>query len=425
MSYFANPLTDYSPQLEMGGSKTREAGFERSTSPLFGEDDEVELASEFLEVANERDLDRFIGELTDRASRSIDADFDGPVERDLGDIFKNIAKVVLPLAGGALGFFAGGPPGAALGSGLASTVGHALGLELEGLSPEDSEFEVAKQFVRFAGAALKNARDAGQTGDPAKRAHDAAMEAARTHAPGLTDIHDEAFVDSPAERPDRSAAPTLSRPKGERTMSNFERGQPGSSGGYAATRNGRGLSEEQQMDLASHLMELETEEEFENFLDDLISKGVKAVGGFIDSPTGQAVGHVLKDAAKKILPVVGTAIGGRFGGEAGAQIGGALGQAGADALEAEAEAEEREWEAANVFVRVAVNALDNAVNAPRSADPYELAHHAVHEAMRRHAPGAARAWRRRHHEGGARNGMQHHHTGHWVRDGHTITVYGI
>jgi hypothetical protein len=208
-------------------------------------------------------------------------------------------------------------------------------------------------------------------------------------------------------------------------MSNFERGQPGSSGGYAATRNGRGLSEEQQMNLASHLMELETEEEFENFLDDLISKGVKAVGGFIDSPTGQAVGHVLRDAAKKILPVVGTAVGGRFGGEAGAQIGGALGQAGADALEAEAEAEEREWEAANVFVRVAVDALDNAVNAPRSADPDELAHHAVHEAMRKHAPGAARAWRRRHHEGGAQNGMHHHHTGHWVRHGHTIVVHGI
>src|ERR1700683_3182847 len=112
MSFFANPLTDYSPQLEMGSSAPRGAGSERFTSPLFGEDDEVELASEFLEVANERDLDHFIGELTDRASSAIDADLDGPVERDLGDIFKNIAKGLLPLAGGARGFFAGGPPGA-------------------------------------------------------------------------------------------------------------------------------------------------------------------------------------------------------------------------------------------------------------------------------------------------------------------------
>jgi uncharacterized protein (DUF697 family) len=425
MSYFANPLTDYSPQLEMGGSAHPRAGSERSTSPVFGENEEVELASEFLEVASERDLDHFIRVLTDRASSAMDSDLDGPVERDLGGIFKDIAKVVLPLAGGALGFFAGGPPGAALGSGLASTVGHALGLELEGLSPEDSEFEVAKQFVRFAGAAVKNAQDAGPTGDPAKQANDAAMEAARLYAPGLIDLHGGPSGERSAEQHDGAGRSVLQRAKGESTMESFERGQPGSSRGYATTTNGRGLSEEQQMDLASQLMELETEEEFENFLDDLISKGVKAVGGFIDSPTGQAVGHVLKDAAKKLLPVAGTLVGGRFGGEPGAQIGGAIGSAVGDALEAEAEAEEREWEAANVFVRVAVDALDNAVHAPRNADPHELAHHAVAHAMRKHAPGAAREWLSRHHEGAARNGMRRHHTGHWVRHGHTIVVHGI
>ena len=46
-------------------------------------------------------------------------------------------------------------------------------------------------------------------------------------------------------------------------MPNFDRGQLGSSRDYAATTNppdGQGLSEEQQMDLASQLMELETEE---------------------------------------------------------------------------------------------------------------------------------------------------------------------
>ena len=70
VSYFANPLTDYSPQLETGGSAPRMAG--RSTSPVFGEDEELELASEFLEIANERDLDHFIGELMDRASSALD-----------------------------------------------------------------------------------------------------------------------------------------------------------------------------------------------------------------------------------------------------------------------------------------------------------------------------------------------------------------
>jgi uncharacterized protein (DUF697 family) len=424
MSYFANPLTDYSPQLETGGSDSLETGVGPSTATVFSEDEELELASEFLEVASELDLDHFIDELTGRASRAMNEDLDEPVERDLGSIFKSIAKVVLPLAGGAVGFFAGGPPGAALGSGLASTVGHALGLELEGLSPEDSEFEVAKQFVRFAGAAVKNAHDAGQTGDPAKQAREAVKEAARLHAPGLTDLHGELFVERQTKRPDRSGQTAPSqRKKGETTMESFERGQLGR--GYAASRRGHGLSEEEQTDLASQLMQLETEEEFENFLGDIISKGLKAAGGFINSPTGQAVGSALKDAAKTLLPVAGQAIGGYLGGAPGEQIGGALGSAASNLLEAEAEAEEQEWEAANVFVRVAVDTINNAADAPRDADPYHVAHHAVAEAMRRQAPHAASAWFNRHHEAAARNGMRRHHTGHWVRHGHTIVVHGI
>ena len=210
-------------------------------------------------------------------------------------------------------------------------------------------------------------------------------------------------------------------------MPNFDRGQLGSSRDYAATvnpREGGGLSEEEQMDLASQLMELETEEEFENFLGDVISKGLKAVGGFIDLPTGQAVGSALKDAAKTLLPVAGQAIGGYLGGGPGEQIGGALGSAASNLFEAEAEAEEQEWEAANVFVRVALDTINNAADAPRNADPHDVARHAVARAMRKHAPGAARAWFR-HHEGAARHGMRRHRTGHWVREGHTIVVHGI
>jgi uncharacterized protein (DUF697 family) len=427
MSYFANPLTDYSPQLETGGSVPLETGVVPSSATVFSEDEELELASEFLEVSSERDLDHFIDELTGRASRAMNEELDEPVERDLGSIFKSIAKVVLPLAGGAVGFFAGGPPGAALGSGLASTVGHALGLELEGLSPEDSEFEVAKQFVRFAGAAVKNARDAGSTGDPLKQAREAANEAARLHAPGLMDLHGELSGERKTKRPDRSeqTAPSQ-REKGETTMESFERGQLGSSRDYTASRReGRGLSEEEQMDLASQLMQLETEEEFENFLGDIISKGLKAAGGFIDSPTGQAVGSALKDAAKTLLPVAGQAVGGYLGGAPGEQIGGALGSAASNLFEAEAEVEEQEWEAANVFVRVAVDTINNAADAPRNADPHHVAHRAVAEAMRRQAPHAASAWFNRHHEAAARNGMRRHHTGHWVRHGHTIVVHGI
>ena len=70
------------------------------------------------------------------------------------------------------------------------------------------------------------------------------------------------------------------------------------------------LSDAEEMQLAADLMELQTEEEFENFLTDLISGIAKAAGGFLNSSAGKALGGLLKGAAKKLLPVAGTAIGG-------------------------------------------------------------------------------------------------------------------
>jgi hypothetical protein len=65
--------------------------------------------------------------------------------------------------------------------------GNALGLELEGLSQEDREFEAARQFVRFAGETVKNALEAPPNTNPFAAAKTAAVEAAREHAPGLLD----------------------------------------------------------------------------------------------------------------------------------------------------------------------------------------------------------------------------------------------
>jgi hypothetical protein len=100
-------------------------------------------------------------------------------------VLKTAASNALPLAGTALGGFVGGPLGAQIGGGLASMAGSALGLELEGLSPEDREYEASKQFVKFAGETVKSALQAAPNADPAAVAKAAAAEAARTHAPGL------------------------------------------------------------------------------------------------------------------------------------------------------------------------------------------------------------------------------------------------
>src|SRR5215831_4837710 len=91
-------------------------------------------------------------------------------------------------------------------------------------------------------------------------------------------------------------------------------------------QGGRVFSEAQEMELASELLEVNSEAELERFLGDLISKAGKAVGSFVSSPTGQALGGMLKSAAGKLIPAAGSAIGGYFGGPTGAQIGGQLAQ---------------------------------------------------------------------------------------------------
>jgi hypothetical protein len=60
-----------------------------------------------------------------------------------------------------------------------------FGLELEGMSPQDQEYEVARRIVRLAGAATQQAVAAPSTMAPQDAARAAVVEAARRHAPGL------------------------------------------------------------------------------------------------------------------------------------------------------------------------------------------------------------------------------------------------
>jgi hypothetical protein len=185
------------------------------------------------------------------------------------------------------------------------------------------------------------------------------------------------------------------------------------------------------MELASRLMELETEEEFENFLGDIIS-GMS--GGLINSKTGNALGGLLKGAAKTLLPIAGTVAGGYFGGPIGASLGGKLGGSLAGSLEMESE--QAEWEVAKDFVRFAAEAARNASLAPEGQDPHAVAHQATSDAAQKHAPeliehgapqpGSPQAFPSDHHgHGGCSCHHRRHHGGHWVRRGHEIVLYGV
>lgn len=155
------------------------------TGEIFGETEQMELASELLEITSEAELDRFLGDLIARAGHAVGRVIRSPEGQAIGSILKGAAKKALPGIGSAIGGYFGGGRGAALGRDAASAAGRAFGLELEGLSGEDRDFEIARRYVDFAGEAVKNLA-VGRSGfDPASAAKSAVVEAAKTRAPGL------------------------------------------------------------------------------------------------------------------------------------------------------------------------------------------------------------------------------------------------
>jgi hypothetical protein len=171
-------------QFEFQGEQESAYEFQGEQHEVFSESELQELAAELLSVSNEQELNHFLGGLMKKAASVVGKVVKSPIGQQLGGILKGAAKKALPIVGGALGAYVGGPAGAKIGSQLASGAGRLMGLELEGLSHEDREFEVAKQFVRFAGDATQKAVSA-PSGNPAAVAKNAVTQAAAQYAPGL------------------------------------------------------------------------------------------------------------------------------------------------------------------------------------------------------------------------------------------------
>jgi hypothetical protein len=176
-------------------------------------------------------------------------------------------------------------------------------------------------------------------------------------------------------------------------------------------------TELQEMELASELLEVSSEAELDRFLGDLMRRAAGAAGRLAKSPTGQALGGILKQAAKQALPVVGSGLGGLVSPDMGT-FGGRVGAAAADLLGLELEGlsgEDREFEVARSLVRFMTAACRNAASAPPDAPPEAVARSAVQAAAREHAPGLARTL------GGRRPGQAR--SGRWQRQGQAIVIY--
>ncbi|HXH01989.1 MAG TPA: hypothetical protein VNN09_01590 [Candidatus Competibacteraceae bacterium] len=342
-------LTEFEPEAEEYEADQFEYYGEPETDGVFDEAEEMELAAGLLEVTDEAELDQFLGDLIKKAGRAAGQFVRSSTGQALGGILKGAASKALPIVGGALGTAIGGPAGAAIGGKLASTAGRLFGLELEGLSPEDQEFEVARRFVRFAGEAVKNAALAAPGAAPQAAAKAAAMAAARRYAPGLL----------------RSAMASLPKPSGV-------------------------FDEAEEMELAAELLQVSDEAELDQFLGNMFKKIGSAVGKFIKSPLARSLGGMLKGVAKQALPMVGGAIGSAISPGVGTSIGSALGTAASNLLEQEFEglsAQDQEFEIARGFVRLAGAAAKKAASMPAGVDPRKVATAALTSAARQVAPG--------------------------------------
>jgi uncharacterized protein (DUF697 family) len=161
--------------------------FQEMGSPLH-EVQEMELASELLEITNEQELEQFLGNVFKSVARAAGGLIRSPVGQALGGILKNVAKQALPVVGGALGSMVAPGIGTALGSKLGAMAGNLFEVELESMDREQAEFEVARKYVQLAATAARNAALAPPNVPPRVIAQRAVAAAARQYAPGLVRV---------------------------------------------------------------------------------------------------------------------------------------------------------------------------------------------------------------------------------------------
>lgn len=152
-----------------------EMEFETEFESPMDETEEMELAAELLAVSSEQELDQFLGKVFKKIGRGI-----RKIARPLGGMLKRVAKKALPFVGGALGSFIPVPGvGTAVGSALGGAASKLLEVDLEGMTPEDQEFELARRFVRMASTAAAKAATMPADADPKTAAIQAIKAAAQ------------------------------------------------------------------------------------------------------------------------------------------------------------------------------------------------------------------------------------------------------
>lgn len=171
----------FSTDQEYGSDYQSEAGRYGDEEAVLDEADEMELAAELLEVRGDEELEQFLGKLIRRVGSKVGKFIKSPTGKALTGLLKGAVTTALPGVAGLSGAVSGLTK--ALGPEASTAASSMLGLELEGLSPEDQEFESARQLVRLGTAAARHAAQA-PWGNPSSVAQGAFRSAAQRFAPG-------------------------------------------------------------------------------------------------------------------------------------------------------------------------------------------------------------------------------------------------
>jgi hypothetical protein len=150
------------------------------------------------------------------------------------------------------------------------------------------------------------------------------------------------------------------------------------------------LSEVEEEQYAGDLLEINSEDELEEFLGDLFGKAVKGISNFAKSDVGQALGQAVKTMAKKSLPAIGGALGSYVAPGIGTSVGTQLGTMASGLigeLPFEVEPQAIDHEVAKRIVRIGAEAARQASRMGSSGEPpTSVASKAIVNAVNKIAP---------------------------------------
>ena len=188
---------EYTGEYQGQGEYASEYGeYEAGGGGVLQEGEVMELATRLLNVSSGQELNRFLAGLVGRGVQAVGRALSSPIGQAVVTAARPLVEAALPALGGAAGQGWGGPAPATT---IDPAAARELGLELEGMSYEDRELEVAKQVVRLTSTAGAMASTAPGGAPPDAVAHEAITAAQGQVAPGAAGAG--AGLGGPADAP--------------------------------------------------------------------------------------------------------------------------------------------------------------------------------------------------------------------------------